>query len=236
MMSIIRMGQVFRGHGDDYDDKPGKTRFLVSDDSMDRYSTRIRQDWDLSAFSANPVAPWSHDYSLPPLGRWADIRTEEIEAGRSGTLATLEWDMDDPESARIAGKYARGMMRAVSVGFRSGRQVPLRELEEGHPWRAESGSLLEQNELYEISPVTVPGNANAVAQGRQLSWVGLALAESAPADIRAEVIRLLSDDDEVRAAVREMCGDLLTVDHALHEARTVSALSFLFNSTTRKDV
>lgn len=188
----------------------GRTVFLASDDRLDRYGTRIAQDWledgRMSAFDANPVVPWSHDYSQPPVGRVTSREVREVAPGASGLYVAVEWDMDDERAAGIAGKYARGVLSAVSVGFRSARVTALSALDQGHPWRAEDGYMLAGNELMEISAVTVPGNPRALAQ-RDSGWLAAALVEQAPDVVRAELVRLLREDQSVRAMLREIEGD-----------------------------
>lgn len=211
---IIRSGMM-----DDDQAQPGRTVFLASDDRLDRYGTRIAQDWlddgRMAAFDGNPVVPWSHDYSMPPIGRVVSHEVREVAPGANGLYVTVEWDMDDERAAAIAGKYARGVLSAVSVGFRSGKVTALSALDKGHPWFAEDGYMLAGNELMEISAVTVPGNPRALAQ-RDTGWLAQALAEQAPATVRAEVLRLLREDAAVRALVREIEGD--TYDDGLAAA------------------
>lgn len=188
----------------------GRTVFLASDDRLDRYGTRIAQDWmedgRMVAFDSNPVVPWSHDYSMPPVGRVAEREVREVAPGAMGLYIAVEWDMDDERAASIAGKYARGVLSAVSVGFRSGKVTALSALDKAHPWMAPEGYMLSGNELMEISAVTVPGNPRALAQ-RDSGWLAAALVEQAPDVVRAEVVRLLREDASIRALVREIEGD-----------------------------
>lgn len=197
----------------------GRTVFLASDDQRDLYGTHIDQDWHddgrLDSFLANPVVPWAHDYSTPPVGRVVEHDVRQVVPGVRGLYVTVEWDMQDDRAAGIAGKYARGVLSAVSVGFRSSKVTALSALDKGHPWYAEDGYMLSGNHLMEISAVTVPGNPRALAQ-RDSGWLAAALVEHAPDVVRAEVVRLLREDPSVRALVREIEGD--TYDDGLAAA------------------
>ena len=78
-------------------------------------------------------------------------------------LAWASFDEADPDGALLAGKYRRGVMRGFSVGVRP-RKVAIRsKLPDGHPYKADRGLLLSHLELLEISAVTIPANACALA-------------------------------------------------------------------------
>jgi hypothetical protein len=47
--------------------------FTLSDESVDGSGDIIRQaGWKFDRFLKNSVALWSHDVSIPPIGRWHD--------------------------------------------------------------------------------------------------------------------------------------------------------------------
>jgi HK97 family phage prohead protease len=207
---------------------------LASDDSLDRYDTRIAQDWldngRIENFDRNPVVPWAHDYSALPVGRIVSREIKALGEGRSGLVVGVEFDEEDEMGKRVAGQYRRGVLSAFSVGFRPGRTLALASLAEGHPWRAERGYLMADNELMEISAVPVPGNPRAVAE-REARWLEDAVIEAAPGSLRAEVARILAQDEEVRKLIREIGGDLHDkgLPAALPEAK--HELSWLFPCT-----
>ena len=52
-------------------------RFCFSDGSVDRMNDTIAAaGWDLTDFSANPVALWAHDSSAPPIGGARNVGVE----------------------------------------------------------------------------------------------------------------------------------------------------------------
>lgn len=198
----------------------GIVPFRLSRDDKDRYLTRIAQDWfdegRDAEFATNPVMPWTHDYSgdVLPVGRWdfdaANPQSHifQVDGGLRETRMDGMFDLADEFAASVFGKYRRGVLSAVSVGFRSRRATPLAELPKDHPWRSEErGWALEENTLYEASPVIVPGHAFAGAL-RDARWLETGLIESAPKALRAMVAAILRDDPEIRRMVIEIQGDM----------------------------
>jgi HK97 family phage prohead protease len=174
------------------------TTFVASTDVEDRYSDVIDQDsWRLDAYKRNPVIPIDHFYSVESVvGRGLDLRVEEIdvEGGkRKALLVDVEWDTSSALGAEVAGKVERGFINAVSVGFRSHRMTWRSKLPKDDPRYGVEGSLLEENELYEISVVAVPANpdATAVRSSRDGS------ASVNIGEIVAETLTRLTLDDEL---------------------------------------
>jgi len=120
--------------------------FCLLDDSMTLHGIRFKPEGgDMSRFKENPILLFMHARGNV-LGRWNNIR---LEAGR--WLADAEFDMDDPEAAKLAGKVERGFIKACSMGV-----FPLEmELIGGEPWAIKWGAL-------EGSIVDAGSNANAL--------------------------------------------------------------------------
>ena len=137
----------------------GKMSFVASTDRADRYGDIIDQrGWDLDAYRANPVILLNHDHQSLPIGR-GDVRMTD-----AGLVIDVEFDMADPRAAEIAGKAERGFMNAVSVGFAPLKSTPRAQLPSEHfAFSKSGGQFFEQAELLEVSIVTIPANADAVA-------------------------------------------------------------------------
>lgn len=137
----------------------GKMSFVASTDRADRYGDIIDQrGWDLDAYRANPVILLNHDHQSLPIGR-GNVRMTE-----AGLVIDVEFDMADPRAAEIAGKAERGFMNAVSVGFAPLKSTPRAQLPSEHyAFSKSGGQFFEQAELLEVSIVTIPANADAVA-------------------------------------------------------------------------
>jgi HK97 family phage prohead protease len=139
-------------------------RFTISTDSIDREQDRIAlAGWDLKNFARNPVVLWGHDASRLPIGRAFDVKIED------GALkASVEFIPDStPEGGQFAESVYRlargGFIAATSVGFR-----PLKwdytndEARGADSWFP--GIDFEEQELVELSVVTVPANPEALIE------------------------------------------------------------------------
>ncbi len=107
--------------------------------------------WELDGYRRNPVFLWAHDRSRPPIGKSQRIWVED-----DALYAVVEFAPTDFAS-EIAGLYARGFMRGVSVGF-----LPL-ETEFRQASNGRRGYLYRRQELLEISAVPVPMHDGALA-------------------------------------------------------------------------
>lgn len=137
-------------------------RFIISTDSVDREQDTIAlTGWDLRNFTRNPVVLWGHDASRLPIGRAFDVQIE------GGTLkASVEFiPSDTPEGGLFAESVYRlargGFIAATSVGFRPIKWNYTRDpARGGDDWFP--GIDFEQQELVELSVVTVPANPEAL--------------------------------------------------------------------------
>lgn len=184
----------------------GNTLVTASTPDVDRYDDIIEAPWKLKNFRANPVIPWGHDYSQPPIGRAVDVREE------GGVLiAEIEWDMHEsnPLGMLVGSQYRREMLSAVSVGFYPGTSVKRASLDKADPRFAEGwGMVHSHNELLEISAVSIPANPHATVQARSVvpaleqlqDWT----AEGFKGHLRDTLLALLHEDPAIRAALESM--------------------------------
>ena len=143
----------------------GRMLFVMSTAGVDRYADIVRQDFDLEAFSRNLVAPWNHDYSETPVGKWEDVRVNDGQL--MGLLRFDESELNE-RGRLVAHQFREGFLSAVSVGFLPGKATRRASLADGDEAKADAGFIFESNHLLEASPVTVPGNAEALLVGRRL--------------------------------------------------------------------
>ena len=144
----------------------GPIRFAMSTDSSDRYSDIVEQTFDLDGFKRNPVAPFNHDYSQPPIGKWENVRIEDNQL--RGDLV-FDPNPDHTLARVVESQYRTGFLNTVSVGFLPGATVKRNTLDDDDPRYARSGFVFSRNVLLEASAVVVPGNSEAVAISRSLS-------------------------------------------------------------------
>lgn len=172
----------------------GITTVVASTADVDRYSDVVAQHWDLRSYQSNPVVVWAHDYSQAPVGKALDVQVQDGQL-----MARIQWDAsdDNPAGQRTARQFAEGYMSAVSVGFAPQVSTQRRRLDPEHHWYGESGmvhgSSDAPNMLLEISAVPLPANPQALAQRASDETM------EAPCSIRSEVLRLLREDEQVKA-------------------------------------
>jgi HK97 family phage prohead protease len=154
-------------------------RFTISTASVDREQDTIAiGGWDLTNYRKNPVVLWGHDSSRLPIGRGFDVTVED------GALkASVEFIPEDmPEGGAFAESVYRlargGFIAATSVGFRPLKWTYSTDKERGaDDWFP--GIDFEEQELVELSIVTVPANPEALVD-EPLPGEGTAIATPNP--------------------------------------------------------
>ena len=133
--------------------------YVLSDETPDRMGDVIMADgWDLTDFRKNPVALFGHQSSLPPIGKWKNLRIVDkqlrgyLELADAGT---------SPRIDEIRKLVDADILRAVSVGFRPKESRPRPE--------SDYGVFFTKSELMETSLVSVPANPNALAIAKSLN-------------------------------------------------------------------
>jgi HK97 family phage prohead protease len=172
--------------------------FVSSDETIDRYDEIVSASgWRLNNYLRNPVFQNAHQYGdiLFTLGR-ALITEVRSVSGRTVLFQRIQFASDANPLAKIAyGLYKGQFLKAVSVGF-----VPLR-WEDGTAQTNYRRKFLEQ-ELLEVSAVSIPANPNALALGFKSG----ALEKS---DIRelSQLLRFLTSKSK-KAADNELAHNL----------------------------
>ncbi len=122
-----------------------KYRVLASTSSIDRQGDSIDQSgWQLANYFKNPVMLWAHDYSELPIAK-----ATNVEVTSKGLEMEFEFIAPEgnPKAAQVKYCYDNGFLNAVSVGFMC--------LER-------NGNIITRAELFEVSFVPVPANAEAL--------------------------------------------------------------------------
>ena len=133
-------------------EKKGKIkRFIFNDpDQQNSHGFLVPTEGiSLSRFEKNPVMldqHWNSTHSV--IGRWNEVKVE------NGLLTGLpEFDTEDEYANKIKGKVDRDFIRGCSMGIAFKRE----------DLKFIAGRLvLEKCELYEVSIVAVPSNANSI--------------------------------------------------------------------------
>lgn len=121
---------------------------VFSTDDQDRHMDVVKQNFDLKAFKKNPVLLNSHNYgdASEVIGTIKPISVKEGKLQGKVKFAALE----NPKAKVIFDLYAGGFLNAFSIGF-----IPKEFDDEGK---------IEKSELLEVSAVSVPANAMALAK------------------------------------------------------------------------
>src|SRR5205823_209045 len=133
---------------------PNTLDFRSSDQTLDRYQEIITvAGWRLDNYRKNPVVQNAHSYwSLADtIGKSliTELRGDHL-------FQRVQFAVDENPIAKLAyGLYKGGFLRAVSVGF-----IPIR-WENGSAEAGYRRKYLEQ-ELLEVSAVSIPANPNAL--------------------------------------------------------------------------
>ncbi len=131
-------------------------RAIFSTADVDRHGEVVDQkSWLLDDFMKNPVVLFGHDHGQPPVGKVTglgyngdgDLEGEIQFAAKQYPFASILWNL-----------YKDGFMKAFSVGFSSGNVDVVDEQ-----------VILKNNTLFEISTVSVPANAMALAKSKGLN-------------------------------------------------------------------
>src|SRR4051812_46377636 len=131
--------------------------FRSSDQTLDRYQEIISvAGWRLENYRKNPVVQNAHSYRnlADTIGKSliTEVRGDHL-------FQRVQFAVDENPVARLAyGLYKGGFLNAVSVGF-----IPLR-WENGSQEAGYRRKYLEQ-ELLEVSAVSIPANPNALTLG-----------------------------------------------------------------------
>lgn len=142
-------------------------RFTISTGAIDREQDKIALDgWDLRNFKRNPVVLWGHDASRLPIGRAADLVIED--GALKATVDFIPFDL--PEGGAFAESVYRlargGFIAATSVGFRPLKWSYSTDKDRGaDDWFP--GIDFNEQELVELSIVTVPANPEALIEPAQ---------------------------------------------------------------------
>jgi hypothetical protein len=152
------MDEEEQPRGMDEDDRRPRYRFVMSDAAPDRADDIVEQSWDLSEFRQTPVAPYNHDYSAPPIGRWEGV--EASEGVLRGTLVPTPVE-SYPLSMTVAALLEQGVLRTVSVGFRPSAVIARASLPEDDSRHSTRGSVYVLPRLMEASVTPMPMNPRA---------------------------------------------------------------------------
>jgi len=140
------------------DKEVGTLYAIFSTQDVDRHGDVVFQNgWDLINYKDNPVILNSHNHgdATEVIGKASDVKVEKNKLQGKITFAINE----NPKAKVIFDLYAGGFLNAFSVGF-----IP-KKFKENKDGTVNFG-VIEEAELLEVSAVSVPANARALAKAK----------------------------------------------------------------------
>lgn len=226
---------VLRRHVDitvrSVDEKARAIDVVASTASLDSHNTVLDQDWRLERYRKNPVVLWNHNrFEHGPLSLGGGVRPVDfLPIGRSERVGVVNGALEarlifasaaaNPLAEQIYQLMREGVLNSVSVGFRPGtitdEKIDGREI-----------MRLGQNELFEISVVPVPSNADAVAKSAafEREQLGRLLAAARAADVGEKATHMAMTAEEKAA-----------FDAALADAKDAKARAASFETDLVKE-
>ena len=189
--------------------------FRSSDETLDRYKERITvAGWKLDNYRKNPVVQNAHNNCSVSDTIGKSLITEIRSAPAPYLFQRILFAVAENPMAKIAyGLYKGGFLTAVSVGF-----IPI-TWENGGQEEGYRRKYIQQ-ELIEVSAVSIPANPNALELGLKSGAIEIAdlkelfqllkhFCTAGSAGVPPASITLSSSDEE-RAGVRSRSSDLST--------------------------
>ena len=139
--------------------------FILSTEELNTYRIKLlTAGAKTEQFQKNPVMLYMHD-ECKVIGRWVNLRVED-----GNWVADAEFDLQDEEAAKIAGKVERGFLKAASVSAR-----PLSWHSEGDA--GEEIVVFDEWELREASIASIPSNRGSLIKLIDANGVEIKLGE-----------------------------------------------------------
>ena len=191
-------------------------RFIASDESVDRYGTTISvKGWNLQMYRKNPIFLFGHDYRSPwsVMGRAVRVEKDTVEGELIMDMLFMEKDLN-PIAEMVYQMYAHkpAFLNAVSVGFIPLKMEEVKEVEQDKLKQAgtkrKAVLRFQEQELLELSAVTVPANANAVGKSvghwsKAAEWLRSLKDEPGIDPVQLMAAQTVLADDMERASLQE---------------------------------
>jgi hypothetical protein len=133
-----------------------------SDQSVNRYGDIDLQNWKLDNYNQNPLVLLGHQWDALPIGASISHSVKNrVYQGYNGPGLRQIMLFADPQTSAVAEGVNRlwgaGFLRTVSVGFFPGKIIDVTdEAERAQLGLGKWGMIFDDNELVEVSPVSVP--------------------------------------------------------------------------------
>lgn len=141
------------------DRKSRSASFVASTEAIDSYGEIVKQNWRLERYLANPVVLYNHERtgSALPIG----TAVVAVVGGKLECTITFVDERANPLAEQVWQSVLQRSLRAVSVGFRP-------HTVRGETIGDQDVTVLDDNELYEISVTPIGANPEALAKMKAL--------------------------------------------------------------------
>lgn len=151
---------------------------IASTETVDSYGDIVKANWRLERYANNPIVLFGHNTRDPScvIGTASDVK---VDGGALTARITLVGEEVNPEAERVFKLMKAGALRGISVGF----------LPHSYGWAKVNDQevfVLDDNELFEISVVSVPANPDALAQLHAKARQELAAKSATPPVVEPE--------------------------------------------------
>ncbi|MBL8684412.1 MAG: HK97 family phage prohead protease [Myxococcales bacterium] len=188
---------------------------IASTEAVDSYGDIVKANWRLERYANNPIVLFGHNTRDPScvIGTASDVKVEGAALKARITLVDAE---TNPEAERVFKLMKAGALRGISVGF----------LPHSYGWAKvndQEAFVLDDNELFEISVVSVPANPDALAQLHAKARQEFEAKNAAPVvetrEVAERAIETKSDDettsDHPRAQLARLAMELTGAEDAI---------------------
>lgn len=140
-------------------------KYVWTDESIDSDGDKIMSDgWSLKRYLTNPVFLWGHDRKSPPIGKALSIGIDPV--ARRGVMEVEFPKKGASEFADTIWELVQGgFLKATSAGFRITKVAELTDAQAKAEGIGKYGVKSLEQELYEVSQVSIGANHNALTLG-----------------------------------------------------------------------
>jgi HK97 family phage prohead protease len=145
-----------------FDDENRSFEAVASTEAIDRDGDIIRsRGWKLSNFKKNPVVLWAHASDVPPIAKAENITIEDNRLVFTPKFIPKEIH---PFADQIYQMYKQGYLKSFSVRFDPIKWEDISVDGDEKGLRIKRGREYKEQELLEISAVSIPANPEAIAR------------------------------------------------------------------------
>ena len=155
--------KYFSSNAKSVDEKKRVLRFIGSNQKVDRDNEVIKADgWKLTNYRKNPVVLVNHQHYELPVAKTKKVWVDKDKKQLMFDIQFPEPEVS-PQGDTLYKLYKNGYMSATSVGF-----LPNFDKIEWGKSKGDPSAIFNEQELLEISLVSVPANPTALLTAKSM--------------------------------------------------------------------